>query len=158
MVEFYGMGTETVESAIHAIEESTECGIPVWRKRSSIPPHVVESSEMRQQRSVGILSSLDIRQQRLVSQITNLAVEPCLLSTCASKSATYHYLFTKTYKGFLRVYKISEAVELCLLSACASESATYHHLFTKPNIWCFFVTTRNTMYELSSIFNPFLTA
>lgn len=60
MVEFYD--TETVESAIRAIGESTECGIPVWRKRS-LPPHPhggVENSEMRQQRFVGILSSLDI--------------------------------------------------------------------------------------------------
>ncbi|KAJ4871525.1 CBS domain-containing protein CBSX6 [Raphanus sativus] len=65
MVEFYD--TETVESAIRAIGESTECGIPVWRKRSVLPPHPhphphggVENSEMRQQRFVGILSSLDI--------------------------------------------------------------------------------------------------
>ncbi|KAG2314399.1 hypothetical protein Bca52824_017521 [Brassica carinata] len=47
MVEFYE--TETVESAIRAIQESTECGILVWRKRSSVPPHVVENSEVRQQ-------------------------------------------------------------------------------------------------------------
>lgn len=60
MVEFYE--TETVESAIRAIGESTECGIPVWRKRSSVPGGFagVENSEMRQQRFVGILSSLDI--------------------------------------------------------------------------------------------------
>uniref|UniRef100_A0A1J3H6F0 CBS domain-containing protein CBSX6 n=1 Tax=Noccaea caerulescens TaxID=107243 RepID=A0A1J3H6F0_NOCCA len=60
MVEFYE--TETVESAIRAIGESTECGIPVWRKRSTPPslPGFVENSEMRQHRFVGILNSLDI--------------------------------------------------------------------------------------------------
>ncbi|KAJ4877424.1 hypothetical protein Rs2_42442 [Raphanus sativus] len=41
--------TETVKSVIHPIEESTKCGIPVWRKRSPVPPRVVENSEMRQQ-------------------------------------------------------------------------------------------------------------
>ncbi|KAG2303859.1 hypothetical protein Bca52824_032510 [Brassica carinata] len=75
MIEFYE--TETVESAIRATGESTECGIPVWRKRSSVPPHAVENSEMRQQRFVGILSSLDICLQEdkatkiPVSQILN---------------------------------------------------------------------------------------
>lgn len=49
--------TETVESAIKAIGESTECGIPVWRKKSAA---VAERAEMRQQRFVGILNSLDI--------------------------------------------------------------------------------------------------
>lgn len=71
MVEFYE--TETVESAIRAIGESTECGIPVWKKRSSpLPPHpgFVENSEMRQQRFVGILNSLDI--------VTFLARSECL--------------------------------------------------------------------------------
>ncbi|KFK40986.1 hypothetical protein AALP_AA2G070800 [Arabis alpina] len=61
MVEFYE--TETVESAIRAIGESTECGIPVWRKRSSQSqslPGLVENSEARQHRFVGILNSLDI--------------------------------------------------------------------------------------------------
>ncbi|XP_010551291.1 PREDICTED: CBS domain-containing protein CBSX6-like [Tarenaya hassleriana] len=60
MVEFYE--TETVDSAIRAIGESTECGIPVWKKRSSPLSHpgFVENSEMRQQRFVGILNSLDI--------------------------------------------------------------------------------------------------
>lgn len=59
MVEFLEM--ETVESAIRAIGESTEGGIPVWKRRShSQHPGVIESGEMRQQRFVGILSSLDI--------------------------------------------------------------------------------------------------
>ncbi|XP_010553857.1 PREDICTED: CBS domain-containing protein CBSX6-like [Tarenaya hassleriana] len=58
MVEFYE--TETVESAIRAIGESTECGIPVWKKRSPSHPGLVENSEVRQQRFVGILNSLDI--------------------------------------------------------------------------------------------------
>ncbi|KAG2315196.1 hypothetical protein Bca4012_065999 [Brassica carinata] len=53
MVEFYETATETVESAIRAIQESTECGILVWRKRSSVPPHVVGNSEMRQHISWG---------------------------------------------------------------------------------------------------------
>uniref|UniRef100_A0A2P2JIW7 CBS domain-containing protein n=1 Tax=Rhizophora mucronata TaxID=61149 RepID=A0A2P2JIW7_RHIMU len=56
MVEF--CETETVESAIRAIGESTECGIPVWKRRSQVG--VLETSEMRQQRFLGILNSLDI--------------------------------------------------------------------------------------------------
>ncbi|XP_021890880.1 CBS domain-containing protein CBSX6 [Carica papaya] len=56
MAEFFD--TETVESAIRAIGESTECGIPVWKRRSVAG--VIENSEMRQQRFVGILNSLDI--------------------------------------------------------------------------------------------------
>ncbi|XP_011017540.1 PREDICTED: CBS domain-containing protein CBSX6-like [Populus euphratica] len=56
MVEFYE--TETVESAIRAIGESTECGIPVWKRKSHVS--MIETSEMRQQRFVGILNSLDI--------------------------------------------------------------------------------------------------
>ncbi|RAL41954.1 hypothetical protein DM860_009136 [Cuscuta australis] len=50
--------TETVESAIKAIGESTECGIPVWRKKSAAA--AAERAEVRQQRFVGILNSLDI--------------------------------------------------------------------------------------------------
>ncbi|VFQ78714.1 unnamed protein product [Cuscuta campestris] len=50
--------TETVESAIKAIGESTECGIPVWRKKSAAA--AAERAEIRQQRFVGILNSLDI--------------------------------------------------------------------------------------------------
>ncbi|KAJ6757721.1 AMP-ACTIVATED PROTEIN KINASE GAMMA REGULATORY SUBUNIT [Salix koriyanagi] len=46
MVEFYE--TETVESAIRAIGESTECGIPVWKRKSHVG--MIETSEMRQQR------------------------------------------------------------------------------------------------------------
>ena len=77
MVKFYE--TETVESAIRAIGESTECGIPVWRKRSSaaLPPGLVENSEMRQQRFVGILSSLDI--------VAFLAKSECLQEDKAMK-------------------------------------------------------------------------
>ncbi|GLT60049.1 hypothetical protein SLA2020_328360 [Shorea laevis] len=56
LVEF--LETETVESAIRAIGESTECSIPVWRKRQHVG--VMENGEMRQQRFVGILTSLDI--------------------------------------------------------------------------------------------------
>ncbi|KAK3229468.1 hypothetical protein Dsin_001349 [Dipteronia sinensis] len=55
MTEFYE--TETVEAAIRAIGESTECGIPVWRRKPLVG---IENSEMRQQRFVGILNSLDI--------------------------------------------------------------------------------------------------
>lgn len=50
--------TETVEAAIRAIGESTEGGIPVWKKRSQ--KIVIENAETRQQRFVGILNSLDI--------------------------------------------------------------------------------------------------
>lgn len=56
MVEFYE--TEMVEAAIRAIGESTEAGIAVWKKRSVVG--VIENNEMRQQRFVGILNSLDI--------------------------------------------------------------------------------------------------
>jgi CBS domain-containing protein len=51
-----------VESAIRAIGESTEGGIPVWKRRPSQHQHggVFENGEMRQQRFVGILNSLDI--------------------------------------------------------------------------------------------------
>jgi hypothetical protein len=56
MVEFYE--TETVESAIRAIGESTECGIPVWKRKSHVG--MIENSETRLQRFVGILNSLDI--------------------------------------------------------------------------------------------------
>ncbi|KAL6988870.1 CBS domain-containing protein cbsx6 [Sarracenia purpurea var. burkii] len=68
MVEF--AETETVEAAIWAIGESMEGGIPVWRKRS---PHKsgVENAEMRQQRFVGILNSLDI--------VAFLARDECLV-------------------------------------------------------------------------------
>ncbi|GAV58705.1 CBS domain-containing protein [Cephalotus follicularis] len=57
LVEF--CETETVESAIRAIRESTECGIPIWKKRSHAGGGF-ENSEMRQQRFLGILTSLDI--------------------------------------------------------------------------------------------------
>ncbi|XP_022718494.1 CBS domain-containing protein CBSX6-like [Durio zibethinus] len=56
LVEF--SETEVVESAIRAIGESTECGIPVWKRRSHVG--MIENNEMRQQRFVGILTSLDI--------------------------------------------------------------------------------------------------
>ncbi|KAE8679043.1 CBS domain-containing protein CBSX6 [Hibiscus syriacus] len=56
LVEF--SETETVEAAIRAIGESTECGIPVWKRISHVG--MVEKNEMRQQRFVGILTSLDI--------------------------------------------------------------------------------------------------
>lgn len=55
LVEF--CETETVEAAIKAIGDSTECGIPVWKRKSHVG---IENSEMRQQRFVGILNSLDI--------------------------------------------------------------------------------------------------
>ncbi|KNA25223.1 hypothetical protein SOVF_008440 [Spinacia oleracea] len=56
VVEF--MDTETVEAAIKAMGESTEGGIPVWRRKPQIG--VIENSEMRLQRFVGILNPLDI--------------------------------------------------------------------------------------------------
>lgn len=59
MVEF--LEVESVELAIRAIGESTEGGITVWKRRShSQYTGVIENGEMRQQRFVGILSSLDI--------------------------------------------------------------------------------------------------
>lgn len=48
----------TVESAIRAIGESTEGGIPVWKKKPQMGG--IENSEARQNRFVGILTSLDI--------------------------------------------------------------------------------------------------
>ncbi|MCD7461862.1 CBS domain-containing protein cbsx6 [Datura stramonium] len=66
LVEF--TETQTVEAAIKAIGESTECGIPVWKTRSQ--KSLVENSEMRRKRFVGILNSLDI--------VAFLAREECL--------------------------------------------------------------------------------
>ncbi|TYH92508.1 hypothetical protein ES332_A13G185800v1 [Gossypium tomentosum] len=66
LVEFCDV--ETVESAIRAIGESTECGIPVWKRSSHVG--MIENNEMRQQRFVGILTSLDI--------ISFLAKSQCL--------------------------------------------------------------------------------
>lgn len=66
LVEF--AETETVEAAIRAIGESSEGGIPVWNKRSQ--KSVIENAEMRQQRFVGFLNSLDI--------VAFLAREECL--------------------------------------------------------------------------------
>ncbi|CAM8897536.1 unnamed protein product [Rhodiola kirilowii] len=57
LIEF--VETETVESAIKAIGDSTESGITVWKK-GSVLPGFIENSEMRQKRFVGILNSLDI--------------------------------------------------------------------------------------------------
>ncbi|KAL9257612.1 CBS domain-containing protein [Drosera capensis] len=67
LVEF--VETETVESAIRAIGDSTESGIPVWRWRS-IKAIGVENAEIRQQRFLGILNTLDI--------VGFLAGESCL--------------------------------------------------------------------------------
>ncbi|XP_043722905.1 CBS domain-containing protein CBSX6-like [Telopea speciosissima] len=66
LIEF--QEAETIESAVRAIGECTEGGIPVWRKRSQ--KSVVENAEMRQQRFVGIINSLDI--------VAFLAREDCL--------------------------------------------------------------------------------
>ncbi|KAL3520549.1 hypothetical protein ACH5RR_018698 [Cinchona calisaya] len=60
---------ETVEAAIRAIGESTEGGITVWKKRSQ--KGVIENAEMRQQRFVGMLNSLDI--------VAFLAKDECLV-------------------------------------------------------------------------------
>ncbi|KAL8234220.1 hypothetical protein R6Q59_020320 [Mikania micrantha] len=57
MVEF--TENETVEAAIRAIGESTECGIAVWKRRS-VQKASIENAEMRHQRFVGILNPLDI--------------------------------------------------------------------------------------------------
>ncbi|XP_060183486.1 CBS domain-containing protein CBSX6 [Lycium barbarum] len=66
LVEF--TETQTVEAAIKAIGESTECGIPVWKMRSQ--KSLIENAEMRRKRFVGILNSLDI--------VAFLAREGCL--------------------------------------------------------------------------------
>lgn len=66
LVEF--TETQTVEAAIKAIGESTECGIPVWKTRS--PKNLIENAEMRRKRFLGILNSLDI--------VAFLAREECL--------------------------------------------------------------------------------
>lgn len=49
--------TETVEAAIKAIGESTEGGIAVWKQRKR---SVIENADLRQNRFIGILNSLDI--------------------------------------------------------------------------------------------------
>ncbi|KAJ7973619.1 CBS domain containing protein [Quillaja saponaria] len=56
LVEFYE--TETVESAIRAIGESTEGSLPIWKRRLHLG--MVENGEMKQQRFLGLLNSLDI--------------------------------------------------------------------------------------------------
>lgn len=56
LVEF--CENETIEAAIRAIGESTECGIPVWKRKPQ--KGLIETSEMRQLRFVGILTSFDI--------------------------------------------------------------------------------------------------
>ncbi|KAF5206687.1 Cbs domain-containing protein cbsx6 [Thalictrum thalictroides] len=58
LVEF--CETETIESAIRAIGECTEGGIPVWKKKQFKGVNFVEDSESRQQRFVGILNSLHV--------------------------------------------------------------------------------------------------
>ncbi|XP_057961300.1 CBS domain-containing protein CBSX6 [Malania oleifera] len=67
LIEF--LESETVDSAIRAISESTEGGIAVWRRRSQVGG--IENAEMRQQRFVGIINSLDI--------VAFLAREECLV-------------------------------------------------------------------------------
>ncbi|KAK9050467.1 hypothetical protein SSX86_030452 [Deinandra increscens subsp. villosa] len=67
MVEF--TENETVEAAIRAIGESTECGIAVWKRRS-VQKGFIENAEMRHQRFVGILNPLDI--------VAFLAKDDCL--------------------------------------------------------------------------------
>ncbi|XP_076938022.1 CBS domain-containing protein CBSX6-like [Bidens hawaiensis] len=57
LVEF--TDNETVEAAIRAIGESTDCGIAVWKRRS-VQKGLIENAEMRHQRFVGILNLLDI--------------------------------------------------------------------------------------------------
>ncbi|XP_071691222.1 CBS domain-containing protein CBSX6-like [Rutidosis leptorrhynchoides] len=68
MVEF--TENETVEAAIRAIGESTECGIVVWKRKSAVQMGLIENAEMRHQRFVGILNPLDI--------VAFLAKEDCL--------------------------------------------------------------------------------
>ncbi|KAL5703145.1 CBS domain-containing protein cbsx6 [Ranunculus cassubicifolius] len=60
LVEF--CETETIESAIRAIGECTEGGIPVWKKRNQKGGNngIVEDAESRQLRFVGIINSLDV--------------------------------------------------------------------------------------------------
>ncbi|PIN03431.1 5'-AMP-activated protein kinase, gamma subunit [Handroanthus impetiginosus] len=60
--------TETVAAAIRAIGDSSEGGIPVWKKRSQ--KSVMENAGTRQQRFVGILNAIDI--------VAFLAREDCL--------------------------------------------------------------------------------
>ncbi|KAI3918957.1 hypothetical protein MKW98_017405 [Papaver atlanticum] len=67
LVEF--TENDSVESAITAISKCTEGGIPVWKKRTQMVG-MAENSEMRQQRFVGIINSLDI--------VAFLAREDCL--------------------------------------------------------------------------------
>ncbi|GKD09593.1 CBS domain-containing protein CBSX6 [Tanacetum coccineum] len=68
MIEF--TENETVEAAIRAIGESTDCGIAVWKRRSAVQMGLIENAEMRHQRFVGILNPLDI--------VAFLAKDDCL--------------------------------------------------------------------------------
>ncbi|KAL3650126.1 CBS domain-containing protein cbsx6 [Castilleja foliolosa] len=62
---------ETVAAAIRTIGDTSEGGIPVWRKRSQKSvAAAVENAESKQQRFVGILNALDI--------VAFLAREDCL--------------------------------------------------------------------------------
>ncbi|XP_068664464.1 CBS domain-containing protein CBSX6 [Aristolochia californica] len=59
LVEFYD--NEPVESALRAIADTTEGGIPVWKRKQTLKGvNLIEGSEVRLQRFVGILNSLDI--------------------------------------------------------------------------------------------------
>lgn len=68
LVEF--SETETVESAIKAIGECSEGGIPVWKRRQQKGVNMMEDCESRQQRFVGIIDSMDV--------VGFLAREECL--------------------------------------------------------------------------------
>lgn len=117
LVEF--IESETVESAIRAIGESTESGIPVWRRRSQVGP--IESAELRQQRFVGILNSLDLvaflaRDEFLVDQekalktpVSQVVVPNNSLLREVDPGTRYFPAFST------RLYLISSSVRSCRL-------------------------------------------
>ena len=130
MAEFYE--TETIEMAIRGIGESTECGIPIWKRKTHVG--MIENGEMKQQRFVGILSSLDIvaflaRTENLEDQdramktpISEVVVpNPSLLRQVdpATRLAFVPLDFVLIIWFFVFLF-LSEAFEVYLLDDCST--------------------------------------
>lgn len=97
--------TETVAAAIRAIGDSSEGGIPVWKKRSQ--KSVFENAETRQQRFVGILNALDIvaflsREDCLADQ--DKAVNTPVSEVVIPNSAVLKVVDPGTRFGYLNLY------------------------------------------------------
>lgn len=97
--------TETVAAAIRAIGDSSEGGIPVWKKRSQ--KSVFENAETRQQRFVGILNALDIvaflsREDCLADQ--DKAINTPVSEVVIPNSAVLKVVDPGTRFGYLNLY------------------------------------------------------